>query len=517
LYASGSYSNAVVNDKAGILFENTNQSSPDYGAMYIGPGIFAIASEKNADNSWNWKTFGTGQGFYGSELVAESVTANKLASDVGQQLDISSNVAITLAIDNVDIGAVNLISHSRFSQNYPDFIGWQKSSAHFSLSHVGSEEDPDGVMCIEFYTLSASTPGVISYTNLDYNSMVDGEEYTLTIKTFANGGYTHPPVCVCIGGQYIDAFSQEGISQKTFVLNKTQIGSNPYIFIYTNRDYLEGQTGRKFYVHYITLIRGNKAPKEHIPSNLEKRMLDAEIKITDTAIVSTVRNSTPYQNDLAGKQPVGNYSTVEQTASSIVAAVNDIDVGGRNYVLNSDWSQGALVRWSKNANLAGLYFEQNESYKIDNKQAFILACNPNTEGIMSQYIDIKCVEDSSMILSFFLRTNGTNLTRYNSQNPLIATLEGIDNNSTLLFWKGIYFYTEYRTDLQNGFYKFVFPFTCPAGLTQLRLYLRISSNSADYENSAGYQMIQIEKGTKVTPWKPAVEDPSSGLKSSHIT
>ena len=208
----------------------------------------------------------------------------------------------------------------------------------------------------------------------------------------------------------------------------------------------------------------------------------------------------------------------EKINLAVVAAVNDIDVGGRNYVLNSDWSQGALVRWSKNANLAGLYFDQNESFKIENKQAFILACNPNTEGIMSQYIDIKCVEDSSMILSFFLRTNDTNLTRYNSQNPLIASLEGIDNNSTVLFWKGIHFYTEYRTDLQSyGFYKFVFPFTCPAGLTQLRLYLRISSNSADYENWAGYQMIQIEKGTKVTPWKPAVEDPSSGLKSSHIT
>ena len=147
--------------------------------------------------------------------------------------------------------------------------------------------------------------------------MVDGEEYTLTIKTFANGGYTHPPVCVCIGGQYIDAFSQEGISQKTFVLNKTQIGSNPYIFIYTNRDYLEGQTGRKFYVHYITLIRGNKAPKEHIPSNLEKRMLDAEIKI-QTRLSYLPLEIVHHIKMIVGKQPVGNYSTVEQTASSIV-------------------------------------------------------------------------------------------------------------------------------------------------------------------------------------------------------
>ena len=102
LYASGSYSNAVVNDKTGILFENTNQDSPDYGAMYIGPGIFAIASEKNADNSWEWRTFGTGQGFYGNELVAGSITANKLASDVGEKLVISSNKAIVNIVQDVD-------------------------------------------------------------------------------------------------------------------------------------------------------------------------------------------------------------------------------------------------------------------------------------------------------------------------------------------------------------------------------------------------------------------------------
>ena len=438
LYASGSYSNAVVNDKAGILFENTNQSSPDYGAMYIGPGIFAIASEKNADNSWDWRTFGTGQGFYGNELVAGSITANKLASDVGEKLVISSNKAIVNIVQDVDSAQDNISALQQTAQG----LQTQVSNNKNNISTLTQ-------------TANSLTSRISSVENINNNQ-------------------------------------------------NTQISQN------TNA---------------ITL----KADKT-TTDGLNARLTTAEQKITPTAITQTVRSSAQYMQDLAGKQPVGdyatnadvtsrltNYSTVEQTASSIVAAVNDIDVGGRNYVLNSDWSQGALVRWSKNANLAGLYFDQNESFKIDNKQAFILACNPNTEGIMSQYIDIKCVEDSSMILSFFLRTNGTNLTRYNSQNPLIASLEGIDNNSTVLFWKGIHFYTEYRTNLQNDFYKFVFPFTCPAGLTQLRLYLRISSNSADYENWAGYQMIQIEKGTKVTPWKPAVEDPSSGLKSSHIT
>ena len=98
LYASGSYVNAVVNDETGILFENTNIESVDYGAMFIGPGLFAIANAKDETGQWTWRTFGTAGGFYGNELVASSVTANKLDSDVGQALDISSNIAITAMV-----------------------------------------------------------------------------------------------------------------------------------------------------------------------------------------------------------------------------------------------------------------------------------------------------------------------------------------------------------------------------------------------------------------------------------
>lgn len=81
LMASGSYSNAQVVKGKGALFENTDESSPDYGAMYIGPGIFAIANSKTQDGSWDWRTFGTGQGFVGSEMVAGSVKAEQIDVD----------------------------------------------------------------------------------------------------------------------------------------------------------------------------------------------------------------------------------------------------------------------------------------------------------------------------------------------------------------------------------------------------------------------------------------------------
>jgi hypothetical protein len=52
LLASGAYQHAEVLEDKGYLLENTNADSPDYGAMYLGPGIFAIAANK-IGNAWN--------------------------------------------------------------------------------------------------------------------------------------------------------------------------------------------------------------------------------------------------------------------------------------------------------------------------------------------------------------------------------------------------------------------------------------------------------------------------------
>lgn len=102
LMASGSFTNAEVKAGQGALFENTDPASVDFGALYIGPGIFAIANTKDEAGSWVWRTFGTGQGFTGTEIIAESITANKLAAGVGESLDLSSNTAITSVVEDVE-------------------------------------------------------------------------------------------------------------------------------------------------------------------------------------------------------------------------------------------------------------------------------------------------------------------------------------------------------------------------------------------------------------------------------
>lgn len=84
LKASGAYAQAQVLPNAGYLLENTDVNSPDYGALYMGPGIFALADEK-VNGEWNWRTFGTGKGFTADEINAGILNAAlvRIVSDGG--------------------------------------------------------------------------------------------------------------------------------------------------------------------------------------------------------------------------------------------------------------------------------------------------------------------------------------------------------------------------------------------------------------------------------------------------
>ena len=88
---------------------------------YLGAGKVLIADEKGSDGSWKWKTAIDGTGIAGSEILTHSITANKLASDVGQSLDLSSNKSITQTVDDridglnkiLSSGGYNLISNGK--------------------------------------------------------------------------------------------------------------------------------------------------------------------------------------------------------------------------------------------------------------------------------------------------------------------------------------------------------------------------------------------------------------------
>lgn len=67
---------------------------------YLGAGKVLIADEKGSNGNWKWKTAIDGTGIAGSEIITHSITANKLAPDVGQGLDLSSNEYIQSIVSN---------------------------------------------------------------------------------------------------------------------------------------------------------------------------------------------------------------------------------------------------------------------------------------------------------------------------------------------------------------------------------------------------------------------------------
>lgn len=73
LKASGAYQHATPIEDKGFLLENIDENSSDYGALYLGPGFMAIANTKNADGTWNWRSFGTGAGFTADEIKGGTI------------------------------------------------------------------------------------------------------------------------------------------------------------------------------------------------------------------------------------------------------------------------------------------------------------------------------------------------------------------------------------------------------------------------------------------------------------
>ena len=62
-----------------VLFEDLDEKSPTYGALCLGTMGFQIAGKRTVDGrDWDWKTFGTGQGFFADLIVAGTMVADRI-------------------------------------------------------------------------------------------------------------------------------------------------------------------------------------------------------------------------------------------------------------------------------------------------------------------------------------------------------------------------------------------------------------------------------------------------------
>lgn len=97
--ASGGYTYAVEG-QGQITYDRPIDQEPTQALQIVG-GTMRIANSKLPNGDWNWRTVMNADGIAGQEIMAQSITANQLRSDVGASLDLSSNQSINLVVTNV--------------------------------------------------------------------------------------------------------------------------------------------------------------------------------------------------------------------------------------------------------------------------------------------------------------------------------------------------------------------------------------------------------------------------------
>lgn len=125
--------------------------------VYMGAGKILIADSKNPNGEWKWRTAITSQGIAGEEIVANSITANKLSADVGQSLDLSSNESINNKVETtvskevskVKVGARNLLPNSNFFDKSKWHAFGAKSIEYNKLNDVEEWGDCESIKLVE--------------------------------------------------------------------------------------------------------------------------------------------------------------------------------------------------------------------------------------------------------------------------------------------------------------------------------------------------------------------------------
>ncbi|PWX20795.1 phage tail spike protein [Clostridium perfringens] len=170
----------------GMLFEDKIKASKTYGAMAIGSMGFMIASERTLDDKdWNWKTFGSGQGFFADWLVGKLRTVLIENMDGSFQMDLNKPGGMTFKN--------NSIKAMLIENNALKMFNWKKDGQYIggltSLLLGSNEKQPlvgltnsnDSAISIG-YEESGNTRIVPPYIQFDkYNILKDKNEKPIRI------------------------------------------------------------------------------------------------------------------------------------------------------------------------------------------------------------------------------------------------------------------------------------------------------------------------------------------------
>ena len=204
-----------------VLFEDMVEGSPTYGAMSIGTMGFCIASERTADGKdWDWKTFGTGRGFYadyvcvgqldGALIRADSIKADSISIDYRKSVESHISEAVETS-----------------ERNYKNTIDELKSDFEKTYTTFQYVDETAGSLASEAETnAKADTDGKLKNYVTQVNMKTSIDQSAESVKTYAK--------------KAVDALKHNYIENGTFEsgnLDGWKL-SNSEIIIATNDEYL---------------------------------------------------------------------------------------------------------------------------------------------------------------------------------------------------------------------------------------------------------------------------------------
>ena len=132
-----------------MLCEDLDPNSPTYGAMCWGTMGFMIASERTQDNKdWNWRTFGTGKGFFADLIVAGTMLADRIRGGVLESIDGSIQLDLSDTSTGIQFKrngkkAIDILGSI---MKFYDWDGEGDAIAQFFSSRLNSDENRTGLV-----------------------------------------------------------------------------------------------------------------------------------------------------------------------------------------------------------------------------------------------------------------------------------------------------------------------------------------------------------------------------------
>lgn len=340
-------SNWTTDDKGNMIFTALDGSS---AMMLCGSG-FMVANSKKSNGEWNWRTFGTGEGFTADLIVAgfinaeriqaHTITVDHLASNVGESLDLSSNESIRIAVENasVNIGKEKIIATVRDSEEYQSDLASVEMTKDKFEAFV---EDSSGVSSIRTQAdkISLIVEGTDSEGGLvlteelleamaNQINLIANEIITIAVKSKAEVYRgERPPVGAAINSLFIQEatgytfqrtddrdklpkfwLDEDGILYYTYdagtVIYNMHIDDSGVLYIDSSASFI--------------MVLDDSGAFEPWVRVKDQDLAAAELKITDSAIVSTVAKNTTYAEDIEKAQ-----KTADDAKSDLEEQINVI-------------------------------------------------------------------------------------------------------------------------------------------------------------------------------------------------